>query len=277
MDFYQLIQRRKSVRVYGKKPVDIERLNDLMDEAEEIKGIISQIDTQFVLIENGWEQEEKLQGKIGYDGNVVRAPHYIVLLCAPKEGYLQNAGYMMEQMVLKTIEYELSTCWLTINHGGHEVKDLLGIQEAGIPVAMIALGYGQEGDVEAGKKEDNDKLSLQDFVYDQRWGRAPWLEEIKMRGLATVFSHIGNAPSFRNRQPWKLIIDGDEIILTVGHKTQEDGYLLIDAGIMMIYMERSFNEEGLMAKWSLYMEALDGIYEAYGIPEYQKIIGTLHI
>lgn len=53
--------------------------------------------------------------------------------------------------------------------------------------------------------------------------------------------------------------------------------LLLDAGIMMLYMENAFKEAGLSAKWSIYKEELDGDFSGYNIPSEYQIIGTLHI
>lgn len=69
-----------------------------------------------------------------------------------------------------------------------------------------------------------------------KWGNNASVDELEERGLLDAFSYARMAPSTLNRQPWRFIIDGGDLILAV----KKDGFTseyekCIDAGIAMLY------------------------------------------
>lgn len=276
MKYRWLIENRKSVREFKETDVHNEILQELMDYGLQIKSPFK-VSTKFILIEDGWEKKDVLRGRTGYGGHPVYAPHYIGILSEEKDEFLQNAGYIMEELLLKAVSLELGTCWISVVNQ-EETKEALGIDSSDHLVALAAIGY-PKGHIPYTPKSTSLRMSLNEFIFHKRWDQKPWIEELEMRGLAKILYHIRMAPSWQNLQPWKLIVDDNEIILVVGQENSNTNSknLLIDAGIMMLYMERIFNEEGLVAKWSLYEEALKKDYEIYSIPKEYHIIGSLHI
>lgn len=272
MRYRWLIENRKSVRQFKEAAVSQEALKELMEYSQQIKGLVD-VKTKFQLIDQGWEKSQLLKGKVGYGGNPIDAPYFIALLSQEGDHYLENAGYMMEELLLKAVSLDLATCWVSI--GGQEVKEALGIDSPHQVVALAAIGY-PEGQFPYTPKSTTMRVSLNEFVFHRRWDQKPWIEELEMRGLARIFYHIRMAPSWKNSQPWKLILNENEIILVVERESTQ-GNPLLDAGIMMLYMERMFNEEGMVAKWSLHNKEKRKEYEAYGIPKNYQIVGSLYI
>jgi len=276
MTFTNLIENRKSVREYQKKQLDTKEIKALEEFLKEVKVLRKNIGVEFVFIENGWEKEDILKGRAGYVGNPILAPHYIALISEAKEGYLLNTSYILEQVVLKAVELNIGSCWVSVENDASGLKRDLGIDKCGEVVAMIALGYPKTH-IPFTKKSGTARIAVEDFVFKGKWGKVAFHEELEMMGIEKILHSIRLAPSWANLQPWKLIIDNDKIILSVGGKDVDEKHLMLDAGIMMLYMEKAFNHEGLMAEWSMYTEELDGDFSEYNIPSEYNIIGTLHI
>ena len=55
------------------------------------------------------------QGNAGYEGLTFEAPAYLLLLSEVKPGYLENAGYMNEDMILHMTDLGRDSCWLTVD------------------------------------------------------------------------------------------------------------------------------------------------------------------
>ena len=54
-----------------------------------------------------------LESSAGYNQFLIGAPHYLLLMSAPHSYAAINAGYMMEDLVLKLTELDIDTCWMT--------------------------------------------------------------------------------------------------------------------------------------------------------------------
>jgi nitroreductase len=79
------------------------------------------------------------------------------------------------------------------------------------------------------------------------------------------------APSWGNRQPWQFIIDKDRILLTILREEAME----LDAGIVMLYFEKSAHEEGIPGSWEL--DIPENMKEVYGIPKDRTLIGYYSI
>lgn len=276
MTFINLIENRKSVREYQNKQLTASDFRIFEEFLKEIKVLQNDIAINFAFIQDGWKKENILKGRAGYVGNPVLSPNYIALLSDQKDGYLINTAYILEQIVLKAVELGIGSCWLSVENDPSGLKKDLGIDKPGELVAMIALGYPKMH-IPFTKKSASSRIAIQDFVFNKVWGKTVYHEELEMMGIEKILYNIRLAPSWANLQPWRLIIDNDQIVLAVGGEAVNKKHLMLDAGIMMLYMERAFNEEGLVAKWSIYKEELDGDYSEYNIPPEYQIVGTLHI
>ncbi|MBM7614992.1 nitroreductase family protein [Alkaliphilus hydrothermalis] len=275
MRYRWLIENRISVRDFRDIHVDKSKMIQLINYSEGIKGLLEDIKVDFIFVSDGKIKRNLLKGKVGYKGHIVEAPHYIVMTSEEKPQYLQNASYMMEELLLKANELDLGTCWLTVEDEEGLRKDL-ELTNAGKIVAMAALGY-PKGRVPFTPKSTSTRISLYEFVYHEKWGEEPKENELESRGLMNILYHIRMAPSWKNQQPWRLIIDGEKLILVVGGEEIPQKSLLLDSGIMMLYLERIFNEAGIRVRWELYDDDLENIYETYNIPKDYKVVGCLRL
>ncbi|MCK9268388.1 MAG: hypothetical protein M0P14_06740 [Alkaliphilus sp.] len=276
MTFLSIVKKRKSVKEYEKKKLGPGKIKIFEKFLTEIKVLQKNIGIKFAFIEDGWGKENILKDRASYMGDLILAPNYIALLSEIKEGYLLNTAYVLEQIVLKAVELDMGSCWLFVERDADNLKAELGIGAQGKLVAMVALGYPKIH-IHSTEEDEDSRIGIHDFIFKDKWGKAICYEELKIADIEKVLHSLRLAPSWANFQPWRLIMHNDQIILTVGGEGVSKKNLLLDAGIMMLYMESAFKEAGLSAKWSIYKEELDGDFSEYNIPSEYQIIGTLHI
>ena len=108
MDYSAMIQNRKSVRGFLDKKVSAVTLAEV--EAyyqKECQRLVPTLETELRIF--GSEAREALEGSAGYENFLIGAPQYLVLLSAEGEYAEENAGFMMEDMILKLTEMDLGS------------------------------------------------------------------------------------------------------------------------------------------------------------------------
>jgi hypothetical protein len=292
----KIIQHRRSVREYKKKKVDKFIIEDLFEDIKNKSQLKNDVKIDFYFIEDGEETFKRLGGLVGYFGKVIKAPHYIYLMSNKRDGYLENAGYIGEKLILKATELKLGTCWIEIPKDDSKVRKALDIQEDGELIALISIGYpkreakvlsmydtSKKGnifplaefgypnmDIEYIEEPVSGRLSIEDMVYLNEWGNHIKLEDLENRGLAEAFYYMRLAPSWGNRQPWKFIVDGEKIVLAVRNDKEliSEKVARIEAGIAMLYFELMIHELGIPGGWTL-----EKVEKDYKIPEDYIVVG----
>ena len=139
MNYETLIEERQSLRSFEQKEVPAAALQEVERYFGETARILPEIGLELHCaagIGTG------LEGIAGYGGNAFRAPLYLVVLSEEKEGWLENAGFVSEQLLLKLTELGLSACWLTLTDEA-ATKRALGIESDKKAAALLAVGYAR--------------------------------------------------------------------------------------------------------------------------------------
>ena len=142
MDYSAMIQNRKSVRGFLDKKVSAVTLAEV--EAyyqKECQRLVPSLETELRIF--GSEAREALEGSAGYENFLIGAPQYLVLLSAEGEYAEENAGFMMEDMILKLTEMDLGSCWVTFADAD-KVKEALKIDSSMKVAAIAAFGYAKK-------------------------------------------------------------------------------------------------------------------------------------
>lgn len=221
MDYRVLIQNRKSVRGFSDKQVffgDLDKIRDYYNNS--VRRLLPEIRTELRFF--GTDARAALEGAAGYHQFLVGAPQYMILLSEKHPQAYLNAGYVMEDLILKLTEMNLDTCWLTFVDS-EDVKKALGI-DSGMDVAAIAaFGYGKKTvkrlrlnirsmsdvDIVAQHRYVEQKRGVYDMAFMNTWGNTYKLDD-----------HIGFfddmlweslyaatlAPSYLNRQAYGFVI-----------------------------------------------------------------------
>lgn len=273
MKMLKVMEKRRSTRVYDQAPLDESVMNAIKKVIDSMPVFTGNESVSFEIIENGDTAFEALNGVVGYNGITIEAPHYFLITCSGVAEDYPVVGYLGEWLALHLAKEEVGTCWLTCTGKTDAIASALGINIEGQVAAMMAFGkpnedkklsriYGiGEAPVNTPGEDDQDEASIKDenyaykkaiteIVYLKTFGTELEAEEINRRGMDEVFYYMRNAPSWGNLQPWKFILDGERIVLTMAKNAELDEEVqLIDSGVAMLYFEVAMRDRGLSGKW----------------------------
>jgi nitroreductase len=145
MEFMDVVTARKSVRDYEDKPVEEEKLTNILEAARWAPSWGNKQATKYIVVTDKKRIEDLSNMFMGF---VKKAPVVVVACANPKDSgsrngmdyYLVDVGISMQQLVLAATNVGLGTCWI----GGFDedkVKKALGIPENIKIVALTPLGY----------------------------------------------------------------------------------------------------------------------------------------
>ena len=95
-----IIRKRKSIRKFDSNPLDFHEL-------EKIKAQLKQLTPLYPNIGYSINITDKTKGMFN-----IKAPHYLIFTSEDKSGYLENIGFVGQQMDLWLAENGLGSCWL---------------------------------------------------------------------------------------------------------------------------------------------------------------------
>ena len=228
MNYAALIQNRKSVREFRDKVVPFSLLEQIKTYYQRsVRRLIPEIGTEMYIF--GTDAREALEGAAGYNSFLVGAPQYLVLLSDQHpHGYL-NAGFVMEDLILKLTDLELDSCWVTFADG-EAVKTALGIESDRSIAAIAAFGYGvkttrrlrlnirsmSDIDISAKRHYFEPKRSVSDLVHKDTWGSRDGLDSaigFYDDMLWESFYAASLAPSYLNRQAYGFLLEQGKVTL----------------------------------------------------------------
>ncbi|MBR3972664.1 MAG: nitroreductase family protein [Oscillospiraceae bacterium] len=142
MNYSALIQNRKSVREFADKQLPVSVIEEIKSYYDaSVRRLIPELKTELRVFGTG--AREALEGAAGYNQFLIGAPQYLVLLSEGHDQAYLNAGYIMEDLILKLTDMDLGSCWLTFTDSG-DVKKALGIDSDLEVAAVAAFGYGKK-------------------------------------------------------------------------------------------------------------------------------------
>lgn len=281
MKYMEKIEKRKSIREFKKKELEAEKIEKIFQGFEDVKRLIPEIDVELVV--RSGDTKNRLEGVTGYRGKSFMAPDYLILLSEKADYYLENAGYLTEGLCLLLTELEISHCWLTVDDSEAAKKAALIDSDKEL-VVVIACGYGVK---ERTKKRLDilnptnvifrerkghiaPKIAQEELVYQDTWGKPVDWETQQIDPLLDKSLYAASlAPSFLNRQPYRYILKGSQVILCVKEEDMTSGHdTLLDAGATMFNFDAVASEHDWI-DWQ--MGAPEGV-EALSIPEEYKAV-----
>ena len=267
MNYAALIQNRKSTREFTDKPVSAAELEQIIRYFEnDVRRLVPEIGAQLRIF--GTEAREALEGAAGYHKFLVGAPRYLVMLSQKHELAHLNAGFAMQDLLLKLADLGLDSCWLTFTDS-QDVKAALGIENDLEVVAIAAFGYGKkvvkrlrlnirsmsDVDIQAKYRYMEPKRSVHDLAFVDTWGNNRNLEQYigffdDMLWEALYAASL--SPSYLNRQAYGFLLRDGSITLVERpdrYNTKIDGDLSL--GIALLHFTAVAENWSGKLSWNL--------------------------
>ena len=248
-ELYEMIFKRKSFHLFrniGNEHISEEELKSIEVEFTKLKPLVENI---------------KVKIKIVKDNTTCkRGQEYCILFYSEKkDNYLQNIGYLGEQLDLYLVSKNIGTLWFGI--GKVEEKQIDGLDF----VIMIAIA----------KVDSSDKFRKDMFKSKRKQVEEIWSGE----NFLDIANIVRFAPSACNTQPWKVETSKNEIKVFRYRKEGKRGimpkdlviyYNQIDIGIFLCFIELCLEKNGKEYNRELYLE--EDSEKEYNLSSIYKII-----
>ena len=223
MNLYQMIFKRRSIKKYKKELVPEQLKRDILYFGDCVSRLYGDIQVKMEICDST-EDELLSQGLWKVD-----APYYLILYSEEKEGYLVNAGYVAEPVLLYMTGKGLGTCYLA--NAKSQRPAPAGFKQ----VITIAFGYPRTllyRDPATAKRMPLKELC----VFKEEAG-----ESVK-----NILKAVRLSPSIMNTQPWRFIVYHDKIYVFSCREFLPYPYLVslreISVGIMLSHLNIAAEE-----------------------------------
>ena len=233
---YEMIFKRKSFHIFrdvGNESISKDELNDIQSAYSEFTPLDPGIKTAIHIV------PEK-------ETNCKRGGEYCILLYSEKkDGYLQNIGYLGEQLDLYLVSRNIGTLWFGIGKTKEEPFEDMEY------VIMFSI-----------RKISDDSKYRKDMFRSKRKSVEEIWEGEQILGVSDI---VRFAPSACNSQPW-LVKNNGELSVYRYRKPGKRGimpadkvsfYNRIDIGIFIFFMDICLEHNGVGFEKTLYSDAGD--------------------
>ena len=172
VNLYDAIFKRKSVRKFDPAPLDDKTLAGISARLSELQPLYDDIKTEIKLV-----SQKNIRTPL------FKAPHYLVVFSEVKEGYLTNAGFMLQQMDLYLSAQGIGSCWQGLPRLDSELLNGSKLEF----IIVLAIGKSLE------------PLYRQNITEFKRY---PLQQITNITGADELLEPARLAPSGINSQPW---------------------------------------------------------------------------
>lgn len=251
MNISEIIKKRKSCRTYSQAALKTADKRDLESFIfENSKGLENEV-INLKIIEKG---NSNNQTKLNL-GTIKGHNNYILGTAKSTMASRVNFGYLMEKLVLKATEMNISTCW--VGYFDYTFFNQVSIEDGFDIPSIVVVGYSAEK-----------KITLKKFVRFVLNSpvRCSWdkifftyilktpLKPENVKKYSDSLEMVRLAPSSGNTQPWRVFFDGTTNEFHFFKKSINQRYELrglhdIDMGIALSHFELATVQNGLSGCW----------------------------
>jgi nitroreductase len=176
MELYNVLSSRHSIRKYKSIPVEVEKLNRILEAARTSPSASNRQPWHFVVISDEATKNKLKEAKVYYrEGGrwewFYSAPIIICAFGEASKSWIRSDGrdyrdvdvaIAFENLVLAATAEGLGTCWV----GAFEskaLKEVLGVPDGIEPIVLTPLGYPDEAPADRGRK------SIDEIIHWNKW------------------------------------------------------------------------------------------------------------
>lgn len=190
------IYRRRSIRKYLNEELQVGVLEEIKDICQSSIRLYMDIDMDIHVVEEGNKIQNISKGIIGNYGKIL-APHYIIITSDKREGYLENAGFVSESIVLSLTEMGIGTCFIGGSIKKQLLKNIIPIKKDHEVVIVISFGYPR----------DDENISKKIIRSRKRMEISEFASGNITKEWQYILDAVRMAPSPMNSQPWRFFIN----------------------------------------------------------------------
>jgi nitroreductase len=174
MDFYNVIDQRRSAKKFNSVKVDCHSLDRMIDATLMAPSWKNKTSYKVIIVEDSAKKNQisfAIENRTDDAANALReAPLTVVMVGEPsvsgnvdgKDMYLVDGAIAMEHFILAATEEGYGTCWIA-SFDEKKVKDILSIPDGFRVIGMTPLGKATE------IKEHYDKKERNEYVFYDKW------------------------------------------------------------------------------------------------------------
>jgi nitroreductase len=251
MNIIGIIKKRKSCRTFiqvGLKPADKTELERFI--VENSKGLQDEV-MNFRILD---KKDADKQMKLNY-GMITGHNTYILGTSKSTAESRVNYGYLLEKVVLKATDMNISTCW--IGYFDHTYFNEIHIEDGFEIPGIVIIGYSDD------KQSYQDKIVRFSINASNRnsWNKLFFnynsktpLEPGDLKEYSDSLEMARLAPSSGNTQPWRVFYDDTVKEFHFFKKSVSKRYELrglhdIDMGIAIAHFELTSLQNRLSGRW----------------------------
>ena len=169
--FYDLYERRKSIREFSDNDIEKDKLERLLETLRRAQSAANRQPRHFIII--GKKDRKKLNDCLTKEG-FKNAPLIIAACAEPQRAWIRKAdgvnyawvdvAIAITEMIGAATAEELGTCWIAAIDPS-KIKEILCIPAYIEVVALIAVGYPLNPLV----KEEKNRKPLEEITHYGRW------------------------------------------------------------------------------------------------------------
>jgi nitroreductase len=168
MTVSEVIRKRYSCRSYEQKPIEQEKLDQILEAAKLAPSAMNTQDWRFVVV-TGKIMRQKV-AKTTNKPNAFEKAAAIIIACSNSSHVMRcgqaigpiDVSIALEHIALQAVELGLATCWIG-SFKTDEVKAMLGIPSDIAIIELMALGYP------ADKAPKKNREQVEKIVCYEKW------------------------------------------------------------------------------------------------------------
>lgn len=195
--------------------------------------------------------------RLGTYGVILGAPSFIAAAVEQSSQAMEQLGYIFEQLVLFLTSQGLGTCWLAGTFRRSAFAVALHLQGNEILPVATPVGYPSRirGPLDILIKPIpilRQRAPWRSLFFDGDFSRP--LDKTAAGPFAVPLEMVRLAPSASNKQPWRILKEGDRFLFFLDRdpayrQRHEFDVQKIDMGIAMLHFESTAHETGLSGHW----------------------------
>jgi len=169
----KVIRQRHSIRSYQNKPVEDEKVEEILKAAQFAPSANHRCPWEFVVVDDP-RTKENLSRATPWGSFISQAP-VVIVVCSDEEKsreWLEDASIVGAHIYLEATNQGLGTCWVQVRGSQTEssqdsesyVRQLLNIPNSFRVVAIFPIGYPAEE-----KPEHIDEEVLSEKIHKNKW------------------------------------------------------------------------------------------------------------